>query len=237
MRRYLIVTVIAACAILAGSLAMADTLSVNASAAMNGSNYGLEVFHDNSSVAYVEDDTPDGESVYRFSFIYNPRTLGSSGNGAPWAMTIFGAMGANPRPNSASACPQNAAIPVFPVRIFARYGGPGLTIPGVRMTVMTNFCGVLGSPPIYWTENVPKKICGFVETGTPLHAGIAVVDPGDSCPSADDPAYSLVPATANNNEHAVDFCRLGNLAINPYNAGESGSFYVDEFESYRTLAP
>jgi hypothetical protein len=203
---------------------------------MNGSTYGLEVLHDNTSAAYVQDDTPNGETVYRFSFLYNPRDLGSTGS-APWAMTIFGAMGNNPRPASASACPQAAHIPVFPARVFARYGGPGQTIPGVRLTVMTNFCGVVGSPVIYWSENVPKKICAFVQMGAPLYAGIAVVDPAAACPSDGDPAYSLVSASANNNEHAVEFARLGNLAVNPYGAGENGSFYVDEFESYRTLAP
>jgi len=236
MRKYSVLTIVIVVVALAATPAMADTLDVNPTAAMNGSNYGLEVLHDNSSFAYVQDDTPDGESVYRFSFIYNPLALGSSGNGTPWAMTIFGAMGTNPRPASATACPQAAHIPVFPLRVFARYGGPGLTIPGVRLTVMSNFCGVVGSPVIYWTENVPKKICGFLEASTPLSAGIAVVDPGVSCPAAGDPAYALVPAVANNDEHAVDFCRLGNLAVNPYGAGENGSFYVDEFESYRTLA-
>ena len=60
---------------------------------------------------------------------------------------------------------------------------------------------------------------------------------GAACPADGDPAYSLVPAAGNNNEHAVEFARLGNLAVNPYGAGESGSFYVDEFASFRTLAP
>ena len=235
MKRAMFV-IIAAVVIVAGP-AMADDLNVVPAAAMNGTGYGLEVVHDNTSVAYVQDDTPAGETTYRFEFLYNPLDLGSSGNGTPWAMTIFGAMGTNPRPASATACPQAAHIPVFPARVFARYGGPGLTSPGVRLTVMTNFCGALGSPVIYWAENVPKKICGFVQMGTPLYAGIAVVDPGNPCPPDGDPAYRLVPQSANNNEHAVEFVRLGNLAINPYGAGENGSFYIDEFASFRTLAP
>ena len=234
MKRSMLVVIVGLA--LAATPAMADNLTVNATAAMGGTNFGLEVFHDNSSPAYVQDDTPSGETIYRFEFLYNPMALGSTGS-VPWAMTIFGAMGTNPRPASATSCPQAAHIPVFPARIFARYGGPGNTIPGVRMTVMTNFCGVLGSPVIYWAENVPKKICGFLQTGTPLYAGVAVVDPGAACPADGDPAYSLVPAAGNNNEHAVEFARLGNLAVNPYGAGESGSFYVDEFASFRTLAP
>lgn len=221
---------------LAAGPAMADSLSVNAVAAMNGTNYGLEVLHDNSSVAYVQDDTPAGETIYRFSFLYNPTDIGSSGNGNPFRFTIFTAMADNARPDTpGNPCPLNVNLPVFPARIFAAFGGPGLTIPGVRLTMMNNFCGVLGTTPVYWTENVPKRICGFVETGTPGRAGLAVVDVASACPPDGDPAYSV--AVGNNNEIPITGARLGNVAINPYGAGENGSIYLDEFESYRTLAP
>lgn len=230
-----VMMVIVGLALIAGP-AMADTLTVNATAAMNGTSYGLEVSHDNSSPAYVQDDTPTGESIYRFSFIYNPRAIGATGSNG-WIMSIFGAMGDNPRPASATACPQAAHIPVFPARVMAFFAGPGQTIPGVRLTAMTNFCGTLGTPVIYWSENVPKRICGFVQSGTPLYAGIAVVDPGVACPPDGDPAYALAPQTGNNDEHAIEFARMGNLAVNPYGAGEMGSVYFDEFESFRTLAP
>lgn len=230
-----VLMVIVGLALISGP-AMADSLTVNATAAMNGTNYGLEVAHDNSSPAYVQDDTPAAEAVYRFSFIYNPTDIGSTGSNG-WIMSIFGAMGTNPRPASATACPQAAHIPVFPARVMAFFAGPGQTIPGVRLTAMTNFCGTLGTPVIYWTENVPKRICGFVQAGAPLYAGIAVVDPGAACPADGDPAYALAPQSANNDEHAIEFARMGNLAVNPYGAGESGSVYFDEFESFRTLAP
>lgn len=214
---------------------MADTLSVNNPAAIEGS-FGLEVLHDNTSAAYVQDDTPNSETVYRFSFLYNPQTVGSSGNGTPFAFTLFTALANNARPsNPANPCPLNANFPVFPVRVFARFGGPGLTIPGVRLTMMNNFCGILGTPPVYWVENQARKVCGFVETGAPGRAGLAVVPANDPCPPDGDPAYGVV--SANNNELPVVAARLGNVATNPYGAAESGSYYLDSFESYSTLAP
>lgn len=226
---------IAGLAIAAGP-AMADTLSVTPAAAMGGTNYGLEVFHDNTSPAYVQDDTPDSETIYRFSFIYNPRTVGSSGNGTPFAFTIFTALAANARPNTpANPCPLNANFPVFPARIFARYGGPGLTIPGIRLTMMNNFCGIIGTPPVYWVENEARKVCGYIVSGAPGRAGVAVIDQNATCPPDGDPAYA--EAVGNNNELPVIGARMGNVAVNPYGAGENGSFYLDEFESYRTLAP
>jgi len=218
--------------------ASADSLDVNGTAAMNGTNFGLEVLHDNSSAAYVQDDTPAGETIYRFEFLYNPTDIAATGSN-DWIMTIFGAMGTNPRPdNPANPCPLAGHIPVFPARIMAFATGPNNATPGVRMTAMTNFCGIVGTPLTFWTANVPKKICGFIEIGSPISGGIAVIDPGNSCPSDGDAAYKLIPgAGLDNSQHAVEFARLGNLALNPYNAGENGSVYFDEFASFRTLMP
>ncbi len=248
--------------LLAGS-AMADSLMVTNAAAMGpgaavndcavalnpdgtdatpGDNEpgpcGLEVVHDNTSAAFVQDDSPNAETIYRFEFIYNPRSVGSSGNGTPFAFTMFTALADNARPsNPGNPCPLAAHLPVFPARIFARYGGPGLTIPGVRMTIMTNFCGVLGSPVVYWVENEARKICAIVEIGAPGRGALAIVGENDTCPPDDDPAYAEVPGPFNNNELPVQGARLGNILPNPYGGGESGSYYLDEFASFRTLAP
>ena len=83
MKRSMLVVIVGLA--LAATPAMADTLNVNAAAAMGGTNFGLEVLHDNTSPAYVQDDTPSGESVYRFSFLYNPRDIGSTGSNG-WIM-------------------------------------------------------------------------------------------------------------------------------------------------------
>lgn len=226
-----------AAALLFASTAGADSLDVNGTAALGGS-FGLELLHDNTSPAYVQDDSPNGEQFYRFEFLYNPNFIGPTGSGA-WRMTIFAAMGANPRPdNAANPCPLNPNIPVFPARIFAAFDGPGVSVPGLRMTLMSNQCGIVGTPVVYFTDGVTQKVCGFLEigeVGVMGSGGLAIVGESDPCPPHGDGAYGV--AQTFNQEHAVDFARLGNIALNPYNRGEDGSVYLDEFASFRTMAP
>ena len=55
-----------------GSAGAANSLDVNATAALEG-NFGLEINHDGSTnLAYVETDSPDGESIYRAQFMIHP---------------------------------------------------------------------------------------------------------------------------------------------------------------------
>lgn len=234
--------VVATLALAAGP-AMADSLIVNPTAAMGGTTYGLAVTHDNTSVAYVEDDSPAGESTYRFEFLFDPNSVAATGS-SDWTMTLFGAMGPNPRPNNgANPCPLNANIPVFPMRITLIATGAGSDIPVVRATMMSNICGVVGAQAFVLNESGPVKICGFFTQGagpvpgpqTPGEVGIAVVATGDTCPSHGDAAYKTV--STNNDEHNVTLARLGSLGQNGFGAGENGTVYFDEFASYRTLAP
>lgn len=237
-----VLMVIVGLALISGP-AMADSLTVNATAAMNGTNYGLEVAHDNSSVAYVQDDTPAGESIYRFSYLFDPNSVAGTGSG-DWTMTLFGAMGPNPRPNNgANPCPLNANIPVFPMRVTLIATGAGSSTPVVRATMMSNICGVVGASAFVLSPSGPAKICGYFIQGvgpvpgpqSPGEVGIAVVGTGDACPSDGDPSYKTV--STNNDEHNVTLARMGSLGTNGFGAGENGSVYYDEFESFRTLAP
>lgn len=234
--------VIVGLALIASPVA-ADTLTVNASAAMAGTNYGLDVMHDNSSVAYVQDDSPSGESIYRFSYLFDPNNIAGTGS-SDWTMTLFGAMGPNPRPNNgANPCPLNANIPVFPMRVTLIATGAGSSIPVVRATMMSNICGVVGAPAFVLSQAGPVKICGYFIQGvgpvpgpqSPGEVGIAVVGTAEACPSAGDPSYKTV--STNNDEHNVTIARMGSLGTNGFGAGEMGSVYYDEFESFRTLAP
>lgn len=233
---------IVALALVAGP-ALADSLSVNATSAMNSTAYGLQVFHDNSDVAYVQDDTPANETVYRFEYLFNPNNIAATGS-ADWTMTLFGAQGPNPRPNNAAnPCPLNANFPVFPMRVMLIATGAGNATPVVRATMMSNICGVLGAPAFVLSQSGPVKICGYFIQGqgpvpgpqTPGEVGLAVVSAGSACPSDGSAAYKTV--TTNNDEHNVSFARMGSLGTNGYGAGENGSVYFDEFASYRTLAP
>jgi len=234
--------VIVGLAIAAGP-AMADSLSVNGTAAMGGTSFGLEVLHDNSSLAYVQDDTPADESIYRFEYMFDPNNIPSTGS-TDWTMTLFGAMGVNPRPNNgANPCPLNANIMVFPMRVTLIATGAGSDIPVVRATMMSNICGVVGAAAFVLSESGPVKVCGYFIQGTgpvpgpqtPGEVGIAVVGVGDVCPSDGDPTYKTVGT--NNDEHSVTVARMGSLGMNGYGAGENGTVFFDEFASYRTLAP
>ena len=237
-----VMMVIVGLALVAGP-AMADSLTVNASAAMNGTNFGLEVTHDNSSLAYVQDDTPAAESIYRFDYLFDPNNIAATGS-SDWTMTLFGAMGPNPRPNNpANPCPLNANIPVFPMRVTMIATGAGSATPVVRATMMSNICGVVGAQAFVLNQSGPVKICGYFKQGTgpvpgpqtPGSVGIAVVAAAAACPSDGDPAYKTV--STNNDEHSVELARMGSLGMNGFGAGENGSVYFDEFESFRTLAP
>jgi len=241
MKRSMLVVIVGLA--LAATPAMADTLNVNAAAAMGGTNFGLEVTHDNSSVAYVQDDTPSDESIYRFEYLFDPNNIAGSGSG-DWTMTLFGAMGTNPRPNNAAnPCPLNANIPVFPMRVTMIATGPGSAVPVVRATMMSNICGVVGAQAYVLNASGPVKVCGYFIQGTgpvpgpqtPGEVGIAVVAVADACPPDGDPTYKTV--STNNDEHSVSLARMGSLGTNGFGAGEMGSVYFDEFASFRTLAP
>jgi hypothetical protein len=153
-------------------------------------------------------------------------------------------MGANPRPSAPSnPCPDNPAIPVFPMRVMMFATGPGSDTPVVRATMMSNICGVIGAQAFVLSQSGPVKICGYFIQGTgpvpgpqtPGEVGVAVVAEGAPCPADGDPAYKT--ASTNNDEHAVTMARMGSLGTNPYGAGENGSVYFDEFASFRTVAP
>ncbi len=56
------------------STAGAASLDVNAGAALNGTNYGLVIMDGTTTAAFVKDDTPAGETVYRVQFWFDVNT-------------------------------------------------------------------------------------------------------------------------------------------------------------------
>lgn len=238
--------VIASIAALFAGAAMGDSLSVTSTAAMGGvadqnctgdaqpGPCGLDVAHDNSSTAFVQDDSPQDESIYRYSFLFNPNNI-SPENGN-WRHTIFWAQSLNTRPGNGT-CPVSAGARIPATRVFLTLRNGG-TRYGVRAVAFANVCGKLGTINLDIPQGAPSKICGFWEQGTvgvPGSHGIAVVGSGDPCPTHGDAAY----ATNNiiNNELSVFRVQMGSLATNTFGRGENGSWYLDEFESFRTLAP
>ncbi len=60
---------------LLASTAGAASLGVETYAALNGTNYGLEItFDGTTAAAFVKDDTPAGETVYRAQFWFDVNT-------------------------------------------------------------------------------------------------------------------------------------------------------------------
>lgn len=217
---------------LAGSAA-ADSLSVTPAAAMGGTNYGLEVYHDNTDQAYVQDDTPDGEVVYRFTFLYNTSASGASSN---FRQAIFRAWGPNPNPG-AGLCPANPAT-VVPALQLWHYGIGGTgEVPTIQLWAKGNICGDQGARRINIPVATDVRICGEWWTGPTSTGGVglAIVDPASACPPHGDPAYQT--SNFSNNLFAIDMVRMGTPATNAFGAGEAMTMYFDEFASFRTLAP
>lgn len=230
------ILVLTAIMLAVSGVAFADTLAVNNAAALGGSgtacggsNCGLEVTHDNSSVAYVEDLTPDNEGVYRFNFLFNPASTTTTGN---FRQTIFRAISPNP---GTTNCPGGSFV--SGMRIFYyRTGGSGQN-PSILAFVNGNQCGerTVGGR-ISINDNEAIRICFELETGNSL-AGkgrIAVVDAASSCPASGDPAYQ--ERDVSNGLISVDRVRMGTPQTNGFGAGETATLYFDEFESFRTLA-
>jgi len=236
------VFVLAALVVLTTGLAMADSLTVNNTAAMGGtgtacggSNCGLDVDHDNSSVAYVQDDSPNDEQIYRASFIFNPNSISPGSN---LRQTIFVGQDLNPN-TGAGVCGTSKFMTNF--RCFAYMtGGAGQNY-SILCFTRGNLCGesaILQRQAI--SENSPNKVCVEYEIGTGSLGGrlaLAVVSPATgACPTSGTSAWAERTVT-NSLYSGIDFVRLGTPQTNFFGVGEDGHMYYDEFESFRTLAP
>ena len=72
-----VLTLIALLCLTAGAATAQNSIAVNNAAALNGTNFGLELSFDGStSTAFVRDDSPNAESIYRASFWIDPNSAG-----------------------------------------------------------------------------------------------------------------------------------------------------------------
>ncbi len=233
MKKTMIMTI---CTLVAGAgLASADTLSVLGTPDITPleGNYSMVVSHDNSTAAYVRDDTPDGETIYRYEFLFDPNGISpETGN---WRQGIFSANGQNPRPNNPNnPCPMSSTVKVPLMRVFlVMKGGLGQNY-FIMGLLMGNQCGYRQISPWFPIDDSgPVKICAELVVGLPGSGAIAVVGPTEECPSA----AGMSQRDVNNNETAVGQARLGAIGTNGYGQGENGDLYFDSFASFRTLAP
>lgn len=230
-------------------VAGADSLDVNNTAALGGTgtacsggNCGLEVFHDNTSKAYVQDDSPADEAIYRASFLFDPNSIAATTAGtASFRHPIFGAYGPNPDPGNFS-CPNTVRIPMVRVFFLWRWWDDSYYLQGIgngdRCGARAAFVNGDSSQRRILFSDGPIRVCVEVETG-PSETGrfrIAAVAANASCPTSEDGgAWAWRPIT--NGNMAVNQARLGSIDLNNFGTGEDGSYYTDEFESFRTLSP
>lgn len=240
MRRNSLFIVLSVVGLALAGLASADTLTVNNAAAMggtgtacSGSNCGLQVTHDNTSAAYVQDNTPDNEAIYRFEFMFDPNGVPDT-TGSGFRQEIFRGTGTNPRPGQGLCHPSNAFADALKVFLF-RNGSNGNV--SVSAWVYGNQCGARGLNNVSISSSGPVKICGEWEAGSSDTGrfAVATVATNASCPPSGDGAY--VFRTTTNHDTAIVQVRMGTIAPNANGAGENGNLYFDEFASFRTLAP
>lgn len=222
--------------------AMGNSLSVTSAAAMGGAAQntcsgdgmpgpcGLEVFHDNTSLSYVEDQSPSSETIYRATFLFNPNSISPGKN---LRQRLFRAIGPNPFPGNGNCSPTAKFSSILEVWLFL-VGGAGQKY-ALQVYGEGNLCGYRATGMFEIAADQPVRVCmewstGNGGTGT---VALAVVDSVDPCP----PSASYSRSFLSNGLTSIDTVRLGIPTLNNFGAGESGSLYFDEFESFRTLAP
>ena len=229
MKKRILLTTIVAVLLMAGPT-WADSLSVTQAAALGGT-YGLEISHGGTNTgAFVVDDTPAGEQIYRFSFLINPNGMVGDSSLTP---ILFRAKGDNPNPGG-GRCPVNALAQVDSIAIRAKFLQQGYSL---QLRINDNFCGARGTADVPISPNTPSKVCCEVQHAAAGQGviAIAIVDVGNACPPTGDPSYVTV-ANSNSSVMEVNRISLGIHETHPASR-HVNPMYLDEFESFRTLAP
>lgn len=206
--------------IVAGSSGAVE-IAVTQDAALEG-NYGLEVRFDglSTNTAYVHDDSPNNESVYRFSFRAALNDFDSEEGDVFYIVT------------ARSAAPNN----LIRVWIRKRTDGSGL----YQLRVITRRDS--GSSDNRWTQ---VGGAGFGGNSTWVvewtKATAAGANDGRLRLWKNGNLIADSGATLDNDERTVGNIRMGhtnqiNVSGN-IQAGTTGTLYFDSFESYRTANP
>lgn len=202
--------------VVCGPLSAGTILRVRPAAALDGTNYGLKIRFDTSlgvisDKAYVLDRSPDDESTYSMIFHVNP-------------FTAVGKLTPNGRIDVAKAVSSvNKGIVVFGIRK-ALNGKPKFNC-RIRQATGTGYRGFAGPLPVgdnrvevYWTSaSAPGAGDGTVRV---------VINGVEK--------HSVSNLTG---FYTVDKTQLGSTGGNRKSLLTSGAYFLDEFSSFRTLAP
>jgi hypothetical protein len=183
-------------------------------------NCGLEVTPPSATDTFVQDDTPVSETVYRFSFQFDPNTYDMPSPSLQWVSEAYGFVG-----------------PTFGIAIRVMLRRLSTGVYDMRGRFFTNLRGARDTGTVTLGASPPAgRVClewsaGQSNTG---RLAFAFVTPETSpCPGAGDPAW--LEKFTTNGFWTVDGIKLGAARSTP--GGVSGSMYFDDFQSFRTLAP
>jgi hypothetical protein len=213
----MIIGLIGVVAVLSASAATAaNTLAVTNAAAIDGA-YGLEVSIDGSSsdLAYVEDNSPAGETVYRAQFWldHNNPTMAIGD-----AVNIFrGVQDTGDKKNILVKMKKGKDSNIY-IYAFCQNNAGGWVLANKGMLFKDKATGVM----IEWqAATTAGANDGFLKMYKVTISGGAVLK-GQA-------------TGINNDTKIVDTARMG--LTNAPAAGLAGTLYFDSFESYRTMAP
>jgi hypothetical protein len=191
----------------------ANSLDVNANAAMEGS-FGLEVISDGTATnAFVQDDTPDSESIYRISFMFDPNSMSMTVGGRHFiaAVTADSSQGNK----SCVELLLRRTASGYDIRMFT---APTAATSGRKKTPPQPLSDGPHTIEIQWqTSSGPGIEDGLIQMR---------IDGGAWVGRSDIRSWT----------QAVKNAKLGFLAssVDPTTIG---SHYYDDFQSFRTLAP
>jgi hypothetical protein len=207
--------IVVAVVAVAGSASAANTVYADASAAMNGTNFGLVLDLDGTTTnAFVEDQTPADETVYRASFWFDPNDLAMTNTNK---FVIF--LARTSTFNNVLRLQFNYLSGNYRVRLQVKKNNDAWA--DCRLN------GDLG-PRFMNIGNEPTWITVEVRYGSNTESLAQVTVNGVT--HYKDGYWS--------NAWAVDRVRLGGPRMAQAQGGPfNGTVLFDEFESYRTMAP
>ncbi len=200
------------------------TLAVNGDAALEG-NCGLEVsFNGTTTKHYVQDDTPNAENVYRVSFLFNPNDVAFNGSTAlanQHHIIDVGAVGPdgneigfqvllhNQKTADVLRLKTNGGVDIAddPLRA-ARKPKPHIVLQSASAPPQTHLIEVE-----WYSASAPGVRDGLVRI------------------RANGGPWSSV--ALENYGFGIEVARFG--AINGIDATTTGSYFLDDFQSFRTL--
>ncbi len=196
--------------VLSTASAFGASLAVNNAAAMDGTNFGLAVTMAGAGApAYVQDATPNNEGTYRALMWIDPNTF-TNGGGVQSAHTVFS--GQNPGDGVSVFRVDLYQIPngTYRLRVTCRRNDGTYA----RSTLIT-----IGTPASNPARQFQLEWGSGAGTGFCRLTGLFGANP------------SVETTGIANDTLSIRRARMG--AVNGMDAGTSGIYYMDEFESFR----